>query len=233
MPLPKISLPIYELTLPSNNKKVKYRPFTVKEEKILLTAQESKEVDQIIIAIKQIVNNCLIEYDVEKLALFDIEYILLTLRSKSVDNMVKFKVADPDTKAEVELELDLSNIKIEKAKDHTNKIKISDEFTLYMRYPSIDEFANMIKDGTQSKEKNYEIMISCMDQLVSEQEVHKFKEFTKEEIDAFIDSLDTTVTREMKKFFDSIPKIRFEIPYINSNSEKKTFVIQGTQSFFI
>lgn len=233
MPLPKISLPIYELTLPSNNKKIKYRPFTVKEEKILLTAQESKEVDQIIIAIKQIVNNCLIDYDIEKLALFDIEYILLTLRSKSVDNIVNFKVTDPDTKSEVELQLDLSNIKIEKAKDHSNKIKVSDEYTLFMRYPSIDEFSTMIKEGAQSSEKNYEIMIACMDQLVSEQEVHKFEDFTKEEVDNFIDSLETNVTKEMKKFFESIPKIRFEIPYTNSKGEKKTFVIQGTQSFFI
>ena len=112
--------------------------------------------------------------------------------------MIKFKISDPDTKSEIELELDLSNIKVEKTKDHTNKIKVSDEFTLYMRYPSIDEFVNMIKDGTQSAERNYEIMISCMEQLVSEQEVHKFKDFTKEEIDAFIDSLETTVTKEMK-----------------------------------
>lgn len=233
MPLPKISLPIYELTLPSNNKKIKYRPFTVKEEKILLTAQESKEVDQIIIAIKQIVNNCLIDYDIEKLALFDIEYILLTLRSKSVDNIVNFKVTDPDTQSEVELQLDLSNIKIEKSKDHSNKIKVSDEYTLFMRYPSIDEFSTMIKEGPQSSEKNYEIMISCMDQLVSEQEVHKFEDFTKEEVDNFIDSLETNVTKEMKKFFESIPKVRFEIPYVNSKGEKKTFVIQGTQSFFM
>lgn len=233
MPLPKINLQIYELTLPSNNKKIKYRPFTVKEEKILLTAQESKDVDQIILAIKQIVNNCLIDYDIDKLALFDIEYILLTLRSKSVDNIIKFKISDPDTKGDVELELDLTNIKVEKTKDHTNTIKVSDEFTLFMRYPTIDEFASVIKDGNQSAEKKYEIMIACMDQLVSEREVHKFKEFSKEEIDDFVDSLDTNVTREMKKFFESIPKIRFEIPYVNSNHEKKTFVIQGTQSFFM
>jgi hypothetical protein len=235
MPLPKISLPIYELTLPSNNKKVKYRPFTVKEEKILLTAQESKEFPQIMNAIKQIVNNCVINYDIDKLALFDLEYIILTLRSKSVDNLIKFKIKDPETEEEVELALDLSDIKIDKKESHTNKIQVSDEYYLFMRYPTIDEFMEIIDESNSKSEtdKNYNIMISCMDTLSSETEVHKFSDFTDDEIQDFIDSLTTDVTRKIKDFFDTLPKIRFEIKYKNSLNQDKTFVIQGTQSFFL
>jgi hypothetical protein len=117
--LPKIDLPLFELVLPSTGKKIKYRPFTVKEEKILLVAQESDDVEQTILGIKQIINNCLVDINVEKLAMFDLEYILLMLRSKSVDNNIRFGVTDPDTNESIELEIDLNEVKITKDKEHT------------------------------------------------------------------------------------------------------------------
>ena len=233
MALPKIDLPIYELQLPSNGKRVKYRPFTVKEEKILLIAKETEDSGQIITAIKQIVNNCLIDYDIDDLALFDLEFIIITIRSKSVDNTVKFEIADPETEEKISLELDLSKVKIEKSKDHDNKIKISDEFTMYLKYPGIDNFFAMINDKNPSAEKNYNMMISCIDKIVSEDDVFNLKDFSKKEINDFVESLSSDVTVKMKKFFDTIPKVTHEIPYVNSKGENKTFVIQGTQSFFI
>jgi hypothetical protein len=233
MALPKIDLPIYEMKLPSTGEKVKYRPFTVKEEKILLTSQESNDVNQIVLSIKQIINNCLIGKDVDELAVFDVEYVLLILRSRSVDNIVKFSITDPDTDEKVDLELDLSKVKVEKDEKHTNKIQLSSEYYLYMRYPSIDEFLILLDEDTASSEKNYNVMISCMDKLVSNEEVFKFSDFTKEEITDFVDSLQTEHTKKIKDFFDTLPKIRHEIPYKNGKGVEKTFVVQGTQTFFI
>lgn len=233
MPLPKIDLPLYELKLPSNGKKVKYRPFTVKEEKILLIAQESQDPEQIINSVKQVVNNCMIDYDIDNLALFDLEYLLISIRSKSIDNIVKFKIEDPDTSESLELELDLNKVRIEKDSKHTNEIKLDDTYTLYLKYPSVDVFFSFLTQEAQSAEKNLEIMISCMDKLVSVDEVYNFKDFTKKEIDAFVESLHADAVKKLREFFDTIPKVRHEIPYKNKNGEDKTFVIQGTQTFFI
>lgn len=233
MSLPKIDLPLYELELPSTEKKVKFRPFTVKEEKILLTAQESKDPDQMVMAIKQIINNCLVDYDINKMSVFDLEYVLISLRSKSVDNMVEFEIDDPETKERVQLELDLTKVKVHKDPKHKRTIKLDDVYTLYMRYPSVDEFIEISKKENLTAEENFDILVSCMDQLVSEKDVFKFKDFSKKEVDAFIESLSSDVVKEMKVFFDTMPKTRHEIKYKNSKGNEKTFVLEGTQSFFI
>jgi hypothetical protein len=233
MPLPKIDLPLYEITLPSNEKKVRYRPFTVKEEKILLTAQQSKDAKQIVTAIKQIVNNCVQDYDVDRLALFDLEYLLINIRAKSVDNTVEFEIEDPDTKEKIKLTLDLQNVKVYKDEKHSNKIEVDDKYTLFLKYPTIDDFAEILSKENLSPEESYEILVSCIDMLASEDEVYNFKDFTKKQVDEFIESLHSDVTKKIKLFFDTMPKVRHEMPYKNSNGEQKTFTIQGTQSFFM
>jgi hypothetical protein len=233
MPLPKIELPLYELTLPSNGKKVQYRPFTVKEEKILLTAQQSQDSEQIVMAIKQIVNNCLQEYDIDKLALFDLEYLLINIRSRSVDNNVEFEIEDPDTKEKIKLKLDLQNVKVHKDENHTNQIPVDDTYTLFLKYPTIDDFASILDKKDMSAEKSYEILISCIDKLASEDQVYSFKDFTKKQVDEFVESLHSDVTRKIKLFFDTMPKVRHEMPYKNSSGAEKVFTIQGTQSFFM
>lgn len=233
MALPKIDLPIYELTLPSNGTKIQYRPFTVKEEKILLTAQQSKETDQIIVAIKQIVNNCILEYDIDKLALFDLEYILINIRSRSVDNNVEFEIEDPDTNEKIKLVLNLENVKVYRDENHTNKIMVDSNYTLFLKYPNIDDFSDILKKENLSLEESYEILISCIDKLASTDEVYNFKDFTKKQVDDFIESLHSDVTKKIKEFFDTMPKVRHEMKYTNSNGDEKTFTIQGTQSFFM
>lgn len=233
MALPKIDLPMYELTLPSNNKKIKYRPFTVKEEKILLTAQQSKESEQIVLAIKQIVNNCIINYNIDDLSLFDLEYILINIRSKSVDNSVEFEIEDPDTKEKIKLVLNLDQVKVHRSEKHTNKIVLDDTYTLFLKYPSIDDFTEILKDTEMSSEKSYEILMSCIDKLASEDEVYNFKDFTKKQVDDFIESLHADTIKRIKEFFDTMPKVRHEMTYTNSNGEEKVFTIQGTQSFFM
>lgn len=231
--LPKIQNPIFELELPSSGQKILYRTFTVKEEKILLIAQETNDIDQSILSIKQVVNNCLIDQNVDDLSMFDLEYILLTLRSKSVDNAVMFAIKDPDTNERIELELDLNDVKVTKDDAHKKEIRVTDEFTLCMRYPSINEFLELMKAGQDDANANFAIMISCMDKLVGNDEVYKFSEFTPAEIEAFAEDLDSNAVKKIKQFFETMPTLRHEMKYKNSNGDEKTFVIEGMQTFFI
>jgi hypothetical protein len=233
MALPKIDLPIFEMTLPSTGEKIKYRPFTVKEEKILLVAQESKDAEQEILASKQVVNNCLIDKDVSELAMFDLEYVLLTLRTKSVDNNITFSIKDPDTGENIILEVDIEKIQFKENSDHSNKVKINDDFTMFLKYPTIDEFIKIIKMSPNDPLANYFIMVSCLDKLASEDEVHYFKDYTSEEIDSFMESLSGSVIKGIENFFQTMPKLRHEIKYKNKNGDEKTFVIEGMRTFFI
>lgn len=232
MGLPKIELPLFEVEIPSTKQKVKYRPFTVKEEKILLIAQESGELSQIVLAVKQIIQNCVYDIDVEKLAVFDLEYILLNLRIKSVNNAAKFNVTDPDTDETVELELDLENIKILKKEEITPNVYISDESYLVMRYPSINEVLLLQKE--ESGEKDIiDIMVSCIDNIVNGEEVFKTEDFTQQEMYDFLESLPSTVIGDIENFFSNMPSLRHEIKYKNSEGNEKTFVIEGLNSFFL
>lgn len=231
--LPKIDLPLFELELPSTGEKIKYRPFSVKEEKILLVAQESDDPSQTVLAVKQIVNNCLVNIDVEKLAMFDLEYVLLVLRSKSVDNNIRFAVNDPDTKETVELEIDLNQVKVTRDDEHTNQIKINDDYTLFLRYPTIEEFIKIAGSDPKDPLTNYFIMVSCLDSVVSEDDVHKFEDYTDEEIDEFMDNLQGDVIKKIQKFFETMPRLRHEMKYTNKGGKEQTFVIEGMKSFFI
>jgi hypothetical protein len=233
MGLPKIDLPIFELELPSTGEKIKYRPFTVKEEKILLVAQESNDAGQEVLASKQIVNNCLIDVDVTTLAMFDLEYVLLILRSKSVDNNIGFNVKDPETGEDVKLDLDLDTITLTHYPEHSNKVKVNDEYTLYLKYPTIDQFIQIIETDVNDPLINYLMMITCLDQLASEDEVHRFTDYNDNDIDTFMDGLDGTIIKQIQKFFETMPKLRHEMPYTNSEGKEQTFVIEGMRSFFI
>ena len=232
MSLPKIELPLFELTVPSTKQKVKYRPFTVKEEKILLIAQESKDVDQGIIAIKQIISNCVEDIDVERLALFDLEYILLALRIKSVNNSVSFTVTDPDTNKPVELEVDLENIGLTENEDHSNKIHITDDSFMLMRYPTVNELF-LLKEKENETIALMKVLLSCIDQIVSDDEIYHTKDFTEEQISEFLDTLPGDAINGMESFFNTMPVMRHSIPYTNENGDEKQFVIEGINSFFI
>lgn len=233
MPLPKIDMPTFEMELPSSGKKIRYRPFTVKEEKILLIAQEGDNLKESIEAVKQVVNNCLINDTIEKFAMFDLEYILLLLRSKSVDNNIKFAIKDPDTEESVQLELNLDDVKVTTVEDHTNMVKINDTYVMFLKYPTIEQFIEFVEGDQSDPLVTYNIMVSCLDKLASEDEVYKFSDFSREDIDKFMDDLNGDVLIQVKKFFDTMPKLRHEMKYKNSNGDEKTFVLEGMQSFFI
>lgn len=234
MQLPKIDLPIYEMILPSTGEKIKFRSFTVKEEKILLIAKESKDSDQNMLAIKQILNNCLIDKKVEDLAIFDIEYLLLMIRGKSVNNTAEFIIVDPETSEEVKLKMNIDNVSINKDPRHSNKIQLNDDYIMFMKYPNIEMFKAFF-DSEKIKDPlvYYDVMVSCIDKIVSEETVYKFSDFSKEEIDNFMENLESDVIERIKVFFETMPKLRHEIKYTNKNGNEKTFVIEGTDSFFI
>jgi len=232
MALPKIDLPIFEATLPSSGEKIKYRTYTVKEEKILLVAQESKDPSQEIMAMKQVVNNCLIDRDVSDLAMFDLEYMHLVLRSKSVDNNISFTVSDPDTEEKVQLTLDIDNVKVTTNEDHTNEIRLNDDYILFLRYPTIDAFVKIIEMSPADPLVNYFIMINCLDKIASDDEIFYFKDYTEEDIDAFMENLSGGVIAQIQKFFETMPRLRHEMKYTNKNGDEKTFVIEGMRSFF-
>jgi hypothetical protein len=233
MALPKIDLPLFEAELPITGEKIKYRPFTVREEKILLLAQESTDTDQMILSIRQVINNCIQDKDVDKLSLLDIEYLMLMLRSKSIDNNVEFFITDPETSEKVKLQLDLNDVKIMKDEKHSNMIRLNEDYILQMRYPSINEFYSLLKNGSKNNESNYNIMLACMDKLLSSDEVYKFDDFSNKEKDEFTSNLSSDMLLKIKNFFETMPKMRHEIKYKNKNNNEKTFVIEGLQSFFI
>lgn len=232
MALPKIDLPIFEAILPSTGEKIKYRTFTVKEEKILLVAQESGDPSQNIMALKQVVNNCLVDKDVTELAMFDLEYMLLSIRSKSVDNGVTFTIIDGDTGEKIQLEMDLENVTVTRQESHTNKVKINEDYTLFLKYPTIDEFIKITGMDPKDPLVSYVIMVACLDKVASDDEVFDFKNYTQKEVDDFMEGVGTPVLNGIKAFFDTIPRLRHEIPYKDNTGKEKTFVVEGINSFF-
>ena len=232
MALPKISQPLFELKVPSTNKKVKYRPFTVKEEKILLIAQESKDFDQIILSIKQIISNCVEGIDVDKLAMFDLEYILINIRAKSVNNKMNFRIRDPETSETIDMELDINEINIEKKPNHNKIISIDDNTSIAMAYPKIESLKKLSVDGA-NEETLFQVMLDCIESVVDGEEVHMLKDFTEEEVNDFTESLSSIHLEKIKEFFETMPVLRYEKKYKTKDGKEKTFVAEGTETFFI
>lgn len=233
MTLPKIDLPIFEATLPSTEERIKYRPFTVKEEKILLVAQEAEDASQEMLAARQVVNNCLVDKDISEISMFDLEYMLLILRSRSVDNKISFNIKDMDTNENIQLELDIDKINVYRNPEHTKEIKINDTYTLLLKYPSLDDFIKISEMDINDPLANYYIVISCLDKVVSEDEVHNFADYEQKDVDAFMENVAGDVVQKIQQFFATMPKVKHELKYKNKEGTEKTFMIEGTRTFFI
>jgi hypothetical protein len=175
----------------------------------------------------------LIDVDVGDLPMFDLEYVMLVLRARSVDNKIEFTVRDPETEEKVDLELDIDAVKLVRDDSHTNKIKVNDDYYLFLKYPTIDEFVVISKLSANDPLANYFVMISCLDNLASEDEVHYFKDYSPEEIDAFMDDMSGDIVQGITRFFETMPKLRHEIKYTNNKNTEQTFVLEGMRSFFI
>ena len=237
MALPKVETPTYELTLPSQELKVKYRPFLVKEEKILLMAMESQKESEIYEATKQIVDACTFnKLDVENLPTFDLEYIFLNIRAKSVGEISKFKVICPDDKQTyADVEVDLTKVNVQVDDEHTNKIIIDEKKKLgvVMNYPTI----KVLKSGTNMDNANaeqiFDLLASCVNYIFEGDKIYPAKDSTTAEIKEFFENLPQESFNNIKKFFDTMPRLRHEIEVENPKTKvKSTVVLQGLQDFF-
>ena len=241
MPLPKINTPTYELTLPSNRKKVKYRPFLVREEKILVLALESEDQKQITDAIIQIIGDCLItkNVDVTKLPTFDIEYLFLNVRSKSVGETVEVNVTCPDDgKTKVETSINIDDIKVVKDKDHKLIVQLDDKYSMKLKYPSLDQFIENNFDfemaaPNESVSAAMSMLSSCIDMIYDDDESWDASESTKEELDEFIDQLNTKQFQQVEEFFRTMPKLSHKLKVTNPQTGVESEVIlEGLASFF-
>ena len=237
MALPKINTPTYELEVPSTNEKIKYRPFLVKEEKILLIALESNENKQIIQAVKEIVAMCTFDkIDLGNMPMFDVEYIFLQIRSKSVGETSNLKLlCKDDGKTYADVKIDLGDIKVSVDEEHTNKIELTDEMGMIMTYPTIDSFMNTgISEITSSN--MLEVIATCILQIYDKkgEEVFDAKDQTKEELNDFIGQLNTKQFREVQKFFDTSPKLTHTVMVKNPKTKVESeVVLNGLNDFFV
>jgi len=240
MPLPKISTPTYELTLPSTEKKIKYRPFLVKEEKVLILALESQDVKQITLAIKQVLKECIqSRIRVEDLPSFDIEYIFLNIRAKSVSESIDLVVTcSDDGTTEVPVQVYVDEIQVQKSDDHTSEIKLDDEIVIKMKYPSLDQFIkNNFDFSTQESistiDRSFDIISSCIDSIYTSDESFAASDCTKKDLIQFIEGMNTQQFKKIETFFETMPKLSHTFEVVNPNTKAKNSVtLEGLTSFF-
>ncbi len=238
MPLPKISAPTYELELPSTDQKIQYRPFLVKEEKLLVIALESEDIKQITTAIKTVIKNCIFTKNikVESLPTFDIEYLFLNIRGKSVGEELEVNIICPDDETtQVPVKINLDDIKVQKNESHTNRIKLDDSIMMEMKYPSLDQF---IKNNFDFSDKNamdqsFELIASCIDKIFTEEEAWTTSDVTKKEMNDFLESMNSSQFKDIEKFFETMPKLSHKIKVKNPVTEVESeVVLEGLASFF-
>ena len=238
MPLPKIATPTYELELPSNGKSIRFRPFLVKEEKVLLIALESEDTKEITNAIKAVIKNCISTkgIKVETLPTFDIEYLFLNIRGKSVGEEIEVNLICPDDEVtEVKTKINIDDIKIQKNDAHTNQIKIDENIMMEMKYPSLDEF---IKNNFDFNEKNqmdqsFELIGSCIEKIYTEEDVWVAADCTKKEVNEFLESMNSSQFKDIENFFETMPKLKHTVTITNPNTKKENeIVLEGLASFF-
>ena len=236
MPLPTIVTPSYELNLPSNGKKIKYRPFLVKEEKILILAIESNSMKDISRAIKDVLKNCILTKGVkiDELPTFDIEYLFLNIRSRSIGESIDLVITCPDDgETKVNAQIYIDEIGIKKDKDHNPDIKLDDTYTMRLKYPSLDQFIDDNFNFDEDKDNSFDIISSCIDMVFSEEEAWEAKDCTKKELLEFVERLNSIQFKEVEKFFDTMPKLSHEIEVENPNTKVKSKVaLEELASFF-
>jgi len=235
MSLPVINAPTYELAIPSTKEKIKYRPFLVKEEKILLLAMEEDDEKTITIALKQIIENCTDgKVDVDKLALFDLEFIFLRIRAKSVGENVQVSLlCEDDGETYVPVEIPLEEIKVVYTKGHKNKIKLTKDIGITMRYPQLNMMAMQTQGETPTVEATFNILGDCIENITEGETVHERADFNDEELKTFLESLNTKQFQSIQQFFETMPKLQHIVEVENPKTKVvNTITLEGMQSFF-
>jgi hypothetical protein len=238
MVLPKIATPTYELELPSTGQPIKYRPFLVKEEKLLVLALESEDTKQITTAIKTVIKNCIETKNVkvETLPTFDIEYLFLNIRGKSVGEEIEVNIICPDDdETTVPVKINVDDIQVHKNPDHVKQIKVDDSIMMEMKYPSLDQFikSNFDFSDKNAMDQSFELIASCIDKIFTEEEVWTAADVTKKEMADFLESMNSSQFKDIEKFFETMPKLSHTIKVTNPVTEVESeVVLEGLASFF-
>ena len=238
MPLPKIATPTYDLELPSTRKPIHYRPFLVKEEKLLVLALESEDIKEITTAIKNVIKSCIKTrgIKVETLPTFDIEYLFLNIRGKSVGEDIEVNLICPDDKTtQVPVTINIDDVQIQRTKGHTNKIKLDPTLMMEMKYPSLAEFIKNNFDFSEGNvmDQSFDLIASCIDKIYNEEEVWAAADCTKKEVKEFLESMNSSQFKEIEKFFETMPKLQHTIKVINPKTKVESeVVLEGLASFF-
>lgn len=239
MPLPKISTPTYELELPSTGQSIEYRPFLVREEKLLVIALETEDSKQITNAIKNVIKNCILTKNVkvETLPTFDIEYLFLNIRGKSVGEEVDVNIICPDDEqTTVQVKINIDDIKVQKNPDHSKQIKVDNTLAIEMKYPSLDQFIKSNFDFTNDNnmEQSFDLVASCVQKIYTEEEIWTSADVTKKEIVDFLEQMNSSQFKNIEKFFETMPKLSHEIKVKNPNTKvESTVILEGLSSFFV
>jgi T4 bacteriophage base plate protein len=238
MPLPKISTPTYELELPSTGETIQYRPFLVREEKLLVLALESENMKEITTAIKTVIKNCILSkgIKIESLPTFDIEYLFLNIRGKSVGEEIEVNVICPDDEdITVPVTISVDEIKVVKNKTHTNQIKVDDSIMMEMKYPSLDQFikSNFDFSGANLMDQSFDLVATCVDKIYSDDEVWTSADVTKKEIMEFLEQMNSSQFKQIETFFETMPKLSHTVKVTNPKSGVESeVVLEGLSNFF-
>lgn len=232
MKLPQIKHPTFAIVIPSSKKEVRYRPFLVKEEKILLFAQQSSESKDIINAIKQIISNCIVTegVDVESFTTYDIEYFFLQLRAKSVNDEVKLTYIDNEDQKQYSFEVNLNDIQVIHPEGHDSRIEISDTASITLKEPVFSVLEAM--KATTESELAFEAVAKCIEKIESEGETYNITDFSEEEVMEFVQSLDVMTFQKIQQFFDTMPRLEYVITYKNSMDHDRKIVLNSLNDFF-
>jgi hypothetical protein len=237
MPLPQISTPTYELELPSTGKSIQYRPFLVREEKLLVLALESEDIKEITTAIKAVIKSCIQTKNikVESLPTFDIEYLFLNIRGKSVGEDLEVNVICPDDgETTVPVNINIDDIKVQKKKNHSSKIKIDENIMMEMKYPSLDQFIkNNFDISGNNMDQSFDLIAACVDKIYTEEEVWSASDVTKAEIVEFLDQMNSSQFKQIESFFETMPKLSHTVTVENPVTKVKSeVVLEGLSDFF-
>lgn len=234
MSLPKLQYPIFEIEVPSLKLKYKFRPFLVKEEKILLTAQQSGDIKEMVLALKQVINNCCQDtsFDPEALTLFDVEYMFLKLRARSVNNVVEITVVDREDEKEYKLSCNLDDVVMSNDPEHNPVINLNDDLSITLRYPKI-EMLDKIQMMQFDISLFFEVIKYCIEEIKYKDEIFDLQNYNEKEIEEFIQQIDVSGFNKITKFFDTMPKMKHVLTYKNSNDKEQKIVLETLADFFI
>lgn len=234
MALPKINHPTFEVTLPSSKDKIVVRPFLVKEEKILLMAMQGEDSDEIINSIKQVINNCIITegVDIDKLATFDLEYLFLKIRARSVNNVIKLTYKDLEDELKYDVEVNLDEVEVKFDPAHTNKIEVTDKLGFYLAYPHAG-MSEKISNTDSEADLFFDILKNCIDKIYDGDNVYMASDSSSEELEEFLQNLDVKSFKKIQDFFQTMPRLYHEIKYTNSLGNERTIKLSSLNDFFM